>query len=140
MKRVDLLSHPDVIDGFRRAYEESRVGTESPIEQGGFILLDPVTAALEVVRVPSGGRDSLEYPICPDGTYQGKQIVGTFHTHPNTGPQWQQDPSPQDVRLSQDYPETTGSHQFVIASETIYHIDNEGTVSEVASTSELLGL
>jgi proteasome lid subunit RPN8/RPN11 len=82
----------------------------------------------------------LSYPICAEGTCQGRQIVGSFHTHPNTGPEWQQDPSPQDIRLSQDYPETMGPHQFVISRDSIYHIVNSGVVSEMGATQQLLGI
>jgi hypothetical protein len=135
---ADLLSDPDVIDGIRRAYEESDVGGDAPTEQGGFILWNLVDRTFEVARVPARGRDSLAYPVCGDGNYNGKQIVGSFHTHPNTGSEWRQGPSPQDIRLSQDYPETMGPNQFVIASETIYHIDNDGAVSEMGPTAELL--
>jgi hypothetical protein len=136
---ADLLATPEVIDGMRRAYEESGVGTENPVEQGGFIVRDSA-GALEIIRVPASGRDILIYPICADGMYGGKQIVESFHTHPNTGPEWRQQPSLQDVRLSQEYPETMGPNQFVIASEAIYHIDNNGVVSEMGSTRVLLGI
>jgi hypothetical protein len=137
---ADLLRGAGIIHAMRRAYEESDVGGDNPVEQGGFILRDPVTGTLEVARLPSRGRDSLAYPICADGTYRRKPIIGTFHTHPNTGAEWQQDPSPQDIRLSEEHPETMGAHQFVIAQETIYHIDNDGVVSEMGPTAHLLGL
>lgn len=137
---AELLLHQVVIDGLRRAYEESGIGTDRPIEQGGFILRDPAAATLVLMRLPAGSRASLVYPICADGTYQGKQIIGSFHTHPNTGQEWQQEPSPQDIRLSQEYPETMGPHQFVISKDTIYHIDNDGEVTAMGSTRRLLGL
>ncbi|MEX2169370.1 MAG: hypothetical protein WD851_08665 [Pirellulales bacterium] len=137
---AELLLHLDVIDGLRRAYEESGVGTDHPVEQGGFILCDPDTATFVLVRLPAGGQASLVFPLRVDGTFQGKQIVGSFHTHPNTGLEWQQEPSPQDIRLSQDYPETMGQHQFVIAKDTMYHIDNDGEVTILGSTPQLLEL
>lgn len=116
---LTILRDADVLAELRRAYYDSRVGGDNPIEQGGFILRDSTTGKFEVARLPAGGRDSLVYPLCPDGLYEGRQIVGTFHTHPNVGSEWQQDPSPQDIRLSQDHPETMGPHQFVISRETI---------------------
>lgn len=137
---IAVLSASNVIAGMRRAFQESDVRGPNPIEQGGFIVQTRDTGELEVERLSEGGRDSLSYPICADGTYNGKRIVGTFHTHPNTGWDWTQEPSPQDIRLSADYPETMGPHQFVIGAETIYHIDNEGVVTNVGSTLELLGL
>ena len=90
--------------------------------------------------LPSSARDSLSYPLCPNGLYQGHEIVGSFHTHPNTGKEWRQEPSPQDIRLSKAYPETMGPHQIVISRETIYHIDKDGLVSVVGRTAEVLTL
>ena len=49
-----------------------------------------------------------------------------------------QEPSPQDIRLSKEYPETMGAHQFVIHRETVYHIDNDGLVAVVGRTVEVL--
>jgi hypothetical protein len=71
--------------------------------------------------------------------YHGQQIVGSFHTHPNAGTEWRQEPSVQDIRLSQEYPETMGMHQFVIAKAKIYHINNDGVVTEMGFTNQLLG-
>jgi hypothetical protein len=136
----ELLANAEVIDQLRRAYDESRVGTDDPAEQGGFLLIDPVHCIVEVAKLPSGAPDSLAFPICADGMYQGKTIVGSFHTHPNAGADWRQEPSPQDIRLSQDFPETMGPHQFVIAKEKIYHIDREGMVTVIGDTEQLLGI
>lgn len=136
---TELLGDVGVIDQLRRAYHESGVGTHRPIEQGGFIVRDPASGVAKVIRLPARDRDSLAYPICADGMYQGRQIIGSFHTHPNTGTEWRQEPSAQDIRLSLDYSETMGPHQFVIAREKIYHIDNDGVVTEMGPTQQLLG-
>jgi hypothetical protein len=136
----ELLSDSTVIDAMRRAFEESDVGGRNPVEQGGFILKDPLTGTFSVALLPAGAADSLVYPVCSDGMHDGKQIVGSFHTHPNTGPDWQQEPSLQDIRLSQEYPETMGAHQFVISQKTIYHIDDDGAVGVAGRTVDLLKL
>lgn len=133
----DLLSDAGVVSALRRAYDESGVGSNHPIEQGGFIVIDPDSHRLDVVRLPTQGRDSFAFPICADGLYGGRRIVGSFHTHPNTGAEWRQEPSVQDIRISQNYPETMGMHQFVIAEGAIYHIDNDGVVTEMGPTSQL---
>ena len=137
--RVTLRSPPPAA-AMRQAVEESDVGGSQPREQGGFLVRDPSTGAFAVARLSSSERDSLAYPICADGLFLGQEIVGTFHTHPNTGHEWRQEPSPQDIRLSKEYPETMGPHQFVISRETIYHIDNDGLVSAWGRTAELLKL
>jgi hypothetical protein len=137
---AELLADPNVLAGMRQAFRESDVGGTKPREQGGFLVRSPQSGQFAVARLPSTGDDFFCYPLCRDGIYQGQEIVGSFHTHPNTGPEWQQEPSPQDIRLSKDYPETMGFHQLVISRETIYHIDNEGVVSAMGKTAELLGL
>lgn len=136
----ELLAHPSVIAGMRLAYVESDVGGTRPTEQGGFLVQDSQTGFVSVIRLPSSARDSLSYPHCPSGLYQNQEIVGSFHTHPNTEKEWQQEPSPQDIRLSKEYPETMGSHQFVISHERIYHIDNDGLVIDLGRTDKLLAL
>ena len=137
---LELLGNAGVIDQLRRAFEESCVGTDRAVEQGGFIVRDPASVAIEVVRLPARNRDSFAYSICADGMFHGKQIIGSFHTHPNIGAEWRPEPSLQDIRLSQDYPDTMGPHQFVIASEKIYHIDREGVVTVMGNTHQLLGI
>lgn len=137
---TELLALPQVIAGFRQAYDDSDVGGSQPIEQGGFLVRDSHSSEVVIKRLPSSERDSLSYPLCSDGKYQGQEIVGSFHTHPNTGKEWRQEPSPQDIRLSKQFPETMGPHQFVISSDTIYHVDNNGVVSAVGHTADVLNL
>ena len=137
---AELLADANVLAGMRQAFEESDAGKSIAREQGGFLVRDPQTGSFAVVRLPSSQRDRLEYPICPNGLFQGREIVGSFHTHPNTGREWRQEPGRQDIRLSIEYPETMGPHQFVISRETTYHIDNEGVVSKCGKTAELLKL
>ena len=136
----ELLAHPRVVAGMRQAYVESDVGGSHPQEQGGFLVRDVQTGFPTVTRLPSSAHDSLSYPLSPNGLYQGQEIIGSFHTHPNTGKEWRQEPSPQDIRLSKEYPETMGLHQFVISREKIYVIDNGGQVTVVGRTVELLKL
>ena len=107
---AELLSDPNVLAGMRQAFEDSDMGGSAPREQGGFLVRDSQTGAFAVARMSSSERDSLAYPICADGLFQGQEIVGSFHTHPNTGHEWRQEPSPQDIRLSKEYPETMGPH------------------------------
>ena len=90
---AELLADPNVLAGMRRAFDDSDVGGPQPMEQGGFLVRDPQTGIVTVIRLASSGRDSLRYPLCPTGLYQGQEIVGSFHTHPNTGPEWRQEPT-----------------------------------------------
>src|SRR5947209_8488520 len=51
-----------------------------------------------IVRWPRGAQDEIEVPPHPAGRYGGGIILATFHTHPNAGPNHQQEPSPTDIR------------------------------------------
>ena len=62
-------------------------------------------------------------------------IVASFHTHPNTGTDFLQEPSETDKRAVRDDPDLQGGAyvgEFVIARETIYFITPDGQVREVA--------
>lgn len=68
-------------------------------------------------------------------------IVATFHTHPNTGPGFLQEPSDTDKRFVRDDPDLKGSSyigELVISEETIYLVDPTGGVHEVVATARLL--
>ena len=135
----EILEDVNVAAAMRRVYRESDVGGDFAVEQGGFIVAGD-GGAFSVERVAHGRPSSLGYPLCPDGSFNGRRIVGTFHTHPNTGDEWMQEPGRQDIRLSTEYPETMGAHQFVISFERIYVINNDGAVSDAGATRQLLNL
>ena len=70
----------------------------------------------------------------------GNTIVASFHTHPNTGPDFLQEPSETDNRAARDDPGLKGAAyvgEFVIAQETIYLITPDGQLREVAAPQAL---
>lgn len=131
------LADPAVKSGMAKAAVESNIGGPDPVEQGGFIVRDPETGRLDVERWPMGEQAEMEVVLSPDGKSKGKDIVGSFHTHPNVGPGWIAEPSGQDVKLVQDYPQTAGQHHYVISKDKVFHIDHEGDVSDVGPTHTL---
>jgi hypothetical protein len=133
-----LLADRRVISGLKQAELDSDMGGPHPVEQGGFILKDPQTGQLSIARWPQGLGDQIQPVLSSDGTYQGKVIVGSFHTHPNVGPEWKQEPSRSDIRFVRQYPQSAGPDHFVISLEIIYHVDGDGNVVEVGKTSEVL--
>jgi hypothetical protein len=133
-----LLADRRVIAGLMQAKFESDMGGSNPVEQGGFILKDPQTDQLSIARWPPGLGNQIQPVISSDGTYQGKEIVGSFHTHPNVGPGWKQEPRRSDIRFVQQHPHTAGPDHFVISVEVVYHIDGDGNVVEIGRTAELL--
>lgn len=91
---ADLTSDPFVDQELQRAFDESNpnapdVPRGSPgslkQEQGGWLVWNRTTGQVEVQRVPAGTRDGLGTIVGtrpPDNASQ--QVVGWFHTHPNT--------------------------------------------------------
>lgn len=133
-----LLNDVSVRTALRTALLESQPGTKEAIEQGGFIVQDAHSFKPVVRRLAVGNSDSFQIPLCPDGQFRNEQILGSFHTHPNTGPEWQEEPSRQDIRLVTEYPETVGPWHFVIGPAHTYCIANDGTVKTLGATDDVL--
>ena len=100
----------------------------NPVGVDGFVgPLDPGSSV---------ARPTLGYEARPRG---GRRLV-VFSIHRRLRRTHRQEPSPQDIRLSKEYPETMGTHQVVISCEKVYHIDNDGLVTVVGRTAEVLKL
>jgi hypothetical protein len=114
----------------------SQPGLSGGHEEGGFVV--QVSARkLSVVRWPTGVQNSILVPPHPVCTIDGRAIVASFHTHPNTGTSFLQKPSETDKRAVCDDPELKGLAyigEFVITQETIYLITPSGRVHEMADT------
>jgi hypothetical protein len=70
-------------------------------------------------------------------------IVSSFHTHPNAGGNYLQEPSETDKRAVRDDPNLKGESyvgEFVISQSKIYLIDPTGQVNEIGDTATLLRL
>jgi hypothetical protein len=125
----------------KQAWEDSRPGVTGGHEEGGFILRD-LASNLSVARWPAGAQNSISLPPhqnCKIGDYE---IVATFHTHPNTGRNYLQEPSETDKRAVRDDPDLKGrlyEGELVISQETIYLITPDGQVSEVEATQVFFG-
>jgi proteasome lid subunit RPN8/RPN11 len=68
-------------------------------------------------------------------------VVATFHTHPNPGSEYQQEPSLTDIRAVRDdwdlnHPDYEG--EYVIATEHTYRIPKQGPVATIGETSVVL--
>jgi hypothetical protein len=71
----------------------------------------------------------------------GLAIIATFHTHPNPGEEYLQEPGPTDIRAVRDDPDlghTEYEGEFVISTETIYLISRSGDVTVAGRTDEIL--
>ena len=129
-----ILYNPLVRAALRQAWQDSQPGIDSGHEEGGFVIQVP-TRKLDVVRWPKGAQNSILVPAHPGCTMGGDIIVASFHTHPNTGTDFLQEPSETDKRAVRDDPDLKGAAyvgEFVIARETVYLMTPDGQVRAVA--------
>jgi hypothetical protein len=139
---MSLIQDVTARNELRRAWQESQPATANAHEEGGFILRG-TDGSLRVERWPVGEQDGIDVPAHPGGRYGGDVIVATFHTHPNTGPDYQQEPSLTDIRAVHGdpdlhHPEYQG--EYVISLMILYLIRPDGSVEEVGDTATLLSL
>ncbi|MBD2772169.1 hypothetical protein [Iningainema tapete] len=88
-------------------------------------------------------KSSIFLPSHPGSKIEGTAIAASFHTHPNTGGDYLQEPSETDKRAVRDDPdlkEASYIGEFVISQAKIYWIEPNGQVSEIGDTSLILGL
>jgi len=136
-----VLNSLRTITALKHAWEDSLPGTSERHEQGGFILQDS-EGNLSVARWPKGSQNSINLPQHIDCRFDGQDIVATFHTHPNTGAEYLQEPSETDKRAVRDDPDLKGNFyegEFVISQEIIYLILPNGLVNEPGYRWEILG-
>ena len=93
-----------------------------------------------IVRWPQGAQDSIIVPPHPNCRIGNRDIVATFHTHPNMGDDYLQEPGETDRRAVRDDSDLKGIHyegELVISSAIIYLIEPNGLVSEIGKTQEV---
>lgn len=125
-----VLEEPAVRAALRQAWEDSQPGVAGGHEEGGFILRDKA-GNLIVKRWPQGECNAIDVPPHRGCRVDGADILATFHTHPNTGPDFLQEPSDTDVLAVRDDPNLKGKFyegEFVISQDKIYRIAPTGRV------------
>ena len=108
----------------RQAWEDSQPGLTGSHEEGGFILRDS-SGNLTVERWPHGQHNAIVVPPHPDCRINDQDIVATFHSHPNTGSDYLQEPGETDKRAVRDDPHLKGAFyegEFVLSAQTINRI------------------
>jgi hypothetical protein len=137
---MSVLDDGQVCEQLRQAWLDSQPGTGTAHEEGGFIVrADDGTLSIEPWL--QGSQNEIMVPPHPGGLFGGRRIVATFHTHPNTGPDYQQEPSLTDIRAVRGDPDLRHADyegEFVIAQDVLYRINPDGTVEEMGSTADLL--
>ena len=131
-----ILNDPAIRIGLKQAWQDSNPGLTGGHEEGGFIVQDSANY-LSVRQWPKGLQNSIVVPP-HHGCQIGEQnIVASFHTHPNTGSDFLQEPSETDKRAVCDDPDLRGAAyvgEFVISQETVYLIMPTGQIREVNET------
>jgi proteasome lid subunit RPN8/RPN11 len=139
-RRIAILDELVVYNALTEAWKESQPGLTGGHEEGGFILRDEA-GKMSVIRWPRGETDYIFMPPHADCRITDKEIIGTFHTHPNTGLDYLQEPGEADRRAVRDDPDLKGVGyvgELVISQQAIYLITPSGEISEVATTRDIL--
>jgi hypothetical protein len=135
----ELYRHPSVAAELKLAWQDSESGVSGGHEEGGFIVVDDF-GTLSAVRWERGTQNEIVLPPHGNCLVGGKAIVASFHTHPNTGADFEQEPSLNDVRAVRDDPALKGEFylgEFVVSQENIYLIEPSGRVCVFGKTSEI---
>lgn len=138
---LSLFQKERVRAAFGQAWQDSEPAEFGGHEEGGFVLRD-ADGNLSVSRWQAGEQAAIRLPPHRECRIGELDIVVSFHTHPNTGSDYLQEPSETDRRAVRDDPDLKGKFyqgELVIAHEYIYHIEPNGLVSEIGETRELLG-
>jgi proteasome lid subunit RPN8/RPN11 len=141
MTPSQLLNNPLVRSALKQAWRESNPGSAECHEEGGFILRD-TKGNLSIMRWARGTQNTITLPLHSRCKIGEKDIVASFHTHPNTGGTFLQEPSETDRRAVRDDPDLKGAFyvgEFVISAERVYLVSPEGQVNEIGYYQDVLG-
>jgi hypothetical protein len=133
------LNDPNVSAALQQAWLDSNPGVTGGHEEGGFIIRAD-SGNLQVRRWKRGAQDNIVVPLHFNCQFEGNEVVATFHTHPNTGNDYQQETSEIDKQAVRGDPHLKGQNylgEFVITAETIFLITPTGQVREVAEAEFL---
>lgn len=134
-----ILNDAFVRGALKQAWEDSQPGSAQAHEEGGFVVRDAV-GALQTHRWPKGAQNEIRVPPHSGCKIGESEIVASFHTHPNTGSDYLQEPSETDKRAVRNDPNLKGANyvgEFVISRDTIYLVTPTGQVRELADTDDL---
>jgi hypothetical protein len=130
-----ILSNPNVRSALKQAWMDSNPGLTGGHEEGGFVVKS--ADEISVVRWPKGSQDSIQIPLHADCLIDGLEIVASFHTHPNTGSDYLQEPGETDRRAVRDDSDLKSEDyvgEFVVSEAVIYLITPAGQVRELDDT------
>ncbi|MBK7707717.1 MAG: DUF4329 domain-containing protein [Acidobacteria bacterium] len=103
----DLLENELIQVELKKAWFDSEPDITGGHEECGFIVADD-DGNLMVVRWEKGLQNEIVLPTHKNCFVDGRDIVASFHTHPNTGKDFQEEPSLTDIRAVTDDFDLTG--------------------------------
>ena len=123
-----VIANTDIRHALQQAWTDSNPGMTSGHEEGGFVLRD-ADGSLSVKRWQRGLQDTIHVPSHRNCLFDGLEIIASFHTHPNTGSDYLQEPSETDKRAVRDDPDLKGDEyigEFVVSQTVIYLVSPAG--------------
>jgi hypothetical protein len=136
----DILENESVLVELKKAWIDSEPAISGGHEEGGFIIADD-SGNLTVVHWEKGWQDEIVLPPHKNCFIDGKDIIASFHTHPNTGKGFQQEPSLTDIRAVGDDFDLKGEYylgELVISEQNIYLIEPAGDFHVIGATKVIL--
>lgn len=136
----EIFENPLILSELNRAWLDSEPGQSGGHEEGGFIVADDVRN-LAVIRWETGLQNESVLPPHKNCFVDGKDIIVSFHTHPNTGKDFQQEPSLTDIRAVSDDFDLKGEFylgEIVISEQNIYLIEPAGDYHIIGATELIL--
>ena len=118
-----------------QAWIDSKPGESGGHEEGGFVVSDGEN--LSIIRWVTGSQNEIVLPLHKNCFVDRKDIIASFHTHPNTGKDFQQEPSLTDIRAVSDDFDLKGQFylgEFVISEQNIYLIGPAGDYHVIGYT------
>ncbi len=137
----DILENESILAELKKAWIDSESGESGGHEEGGFIVADD-GGNLYVVRWEKGLQNEIVLPLHKNCFVDRKDIITSFHTHPNTGKDFQQEPSLTDIRAVSDDFDLKGEFylgELVISEENIYLIEPAGDYHVIGATKVIFG-
>ena len=137
-----VLSNANVRSALQQAWTDSNPGITGGHEEGGFVVRN-TDGSLSVIRWQKGLQDTIQVPPHKDCMFDDLEIMASFHTHPNMGSDYLQEPSETDKRAVRDDPDLKGEEyigEFVISQAVIYLVSPTGQVREMDDTKAVFSL